>query len=83
MSKIIMGIQLQQRHEIATNVQELLTKYGCFIKTRLGVHQASADSCSEQGLIILEFIDRSDKEAYELEKALSNISGVVVKKMEF
>lgn len=83
MSKIIMGIQLEQRKETAKEVQDLLTKYGCFIKTRLGVHQASADSCSEQGLIILEFIDKADKEAYELEKMLSDISNVVVKKMEF
>lgn len=83
MSKIIMGIQLQQRHETAIGVQNLLTKYGCFIKTRLGVHQASADSCSEQGLIILEFMDNADKEAKELEKELTGINSVVVKKMEF
>ena len=83
MSKIIMGIQLDQRRETAKEVQDLLTEYGCFIKTRLGVHQASADSCSEQGLIILEFIDRADKEVYEMEKSLSGINNVVVKKMEF
>jgi len=83
MSKIIMGIQLQQRHETATGVQDLLTKYGCYIKTRLGVHQAAEDSCSEQGLIILEFINKADKEANELEVALLDIQGVVVKKMEF
>lgn len=83
MSKIIMGIQLDKRRETAKEVQDLLTKYGCFIKTRLGVHQASSDSCSEQGLIILEFIDRADKEVYELEESLSGINNVVVKKMEF
>ena len=78
-----MGIQLQQRHETATAVQDLLTKYGCFIKTRLGVHQASTDSCSEQGLIILEFTDKADTEVIELENELSGIHSVVVKKMEF
>ncbi len=83
MSKIIMGISLAQRHETAKEVQELLTKYGCFIKTRLGVHGASEDSCSEQGLILLEFLNNSDKEAYNLEKELSLASSVVVKKMEF
>ncbi len=83
MSKIIMGIQLQQRNETATGVQNLLTKYGCFIKTRLGVHQASEDSCSEQGLIILEFMDNAHKEANELEKELNEIKSIVVKKMEF
>lgn len=83
MSKTIMGIQLQQRQETAKEVQDLLTKYGCFIKTRLGVHQAAKDSCSAQGLIILEFIDNADKEVYEVEKALSAMENVVVKKMEF
>ena len=83
MSKIIMGIQLQQRHETATSVQNLLTKFGCSIKTRLGVHQASEDSCSEQGLIILEFMDNADKEAKELERELSEVKNVVVKMMEF
>ena len=83
MSKIIMGVQLQQRQETAKDVQELLTKFGCFIKTRLGVNQASADLCSEQGLIILEFCHNADKEACELEKLLSVMENVTVKKMEF
>lgn len=83
MSKIIMGIQLQQRHETSIEVQNLLTKYGCIIKTRLGVHQASEDSCSEYGLILLEFADHADKEVEELEKDFSVVKNVVVKKMVF
>jgi hypothetical protein len=83
MSKIIMGIQLNQRHETAKEVQDLLTQYGCSIVTRVGLHQTSTDFCSEQGLIILEFLDDSEKEAQELEKALSTVNYVVVKKMEF
>jgi len=78
-----MGIQLKQRYDTSTDVQGLLTKYGCSIKTRIGVHEAASDSCSEQGIIIVEFIENSDKEAHEMEQALSNIEGVVVKKMEF
>lgn len=84
MSKIIMGVLMQQRRDTATAVQSLLTEYGCFIRTRLGLHQASADACSEQGLLILEFIDGSEEEAKELEKALTKIDDtVVVRKMEF
>jgi hypothetical protein len=83
MSKIIMGIQLQQRQETAMNVQDLLTKYGCYINTRLGVHQAATDSCSEKGLIVLEFIDDADKDAEGLEKELTAINGVLVKTMGF
>ncbi|MDP2842070.1 MAG: hypothetical protein Q8O06_00335 [Acetobacterium sp.] len=64
-------------------VQELLTKNGCFIKTRLGLHESSDDLCSTSGLIILEFLSGSDTESEILEKELSTLSSVVVRKMEF
>lgn len=83
MSKIIMGIRMQQRRETAQSVQAALTDYGCYIKTRLGLHQASDDSCSEQGIILLEFIDNADDKADELEKALKSISSVEVLRMTF
>lgn len=83
MSKIIMGIQLKDRQGAAGEVQDVLTKFGCSIKTRLGVHSADEVSCSAQGIIILEFIEGVDDQIKELEKELSKISNVVVKKMEF
>jgi len=83
MSKIIMGIQLIQRQEIAKEVQDILTKYGCIIKTRLGVHQASEDSCSEAGLIILEFLDGANNQVHKMEEELNKIGNITVKKMEF
>lgn len=85
MSKIIMGIEVENRRETATEVQKLLTDFGCFIKTRLGLHEASdnREMCSEKGLIILEFIKDTQKEAIQLEESLKKIHGVVVKKMEF
>jgi formate dehydrogenase alpha subunit len=58
MSKVILGIQLEQRIETATSVQSILTEYGCFITTRIGLHQTAEDSCSEKGLIILELADQ-------------------------
>ncbi|MFZ3130595.1 MAG: hypothetical protein WA125_05690 [Desulfosporosinus sp.] len=67
---------MDQRHETAIEVQNLLTQYGCFIGTRVGLHQTSTDFCSEQGLIILEFINDAEKEAQELEKALSTVNNV-------
>lgn len=85
LSKIIMGIELEQRRETATDVQVILTDYGCSIKTRLGLHQDTNnnESCSEKGLILLEFIANADKDAAEMESKLSKISGVVVKKIVF
>ena len=85
MSKIIMGIELEQRRETAADVQEVLTDYGCFIKTRIGLHSASnqGEVCSEKGLIVLELINDSQKQTEELEEKLTDIEGVNVKKIEF
>lgn len=83
MSKVIMGVQLEQRIETATSVQDILTEYGCFITTRIGLHQTAEDSCSEKGLIILELANHAAAEAAEIEKKLAAIKGVTVKKMEF
>ncbi|MDF2613852.1 MAG: hypothetical protein K0S71_1638 [Clostridia bacterium] len=85
MSKVIMGIELEQRKETAANVQEVLTDYGCFIKTRIGLHSAAdaGKTCSEKGLIVLELISDSDAQTDELEEKLTQIHGVHVKTIEF
>lgn len=85
MSKIIMGIEVENRIDTATKVQALLTDFGCFIKTRIGLHEASdeGDLCSQKGLIILEFIKNTQEKAKELEESIKELKGVVVKIMEF
>lgn len=85
MSRIILGIKVDSRRDDATSVQTLLTEYGCFIKTRLGLHNASDERtmCSEDGLILLEFILNADKEALELEQKLEALGSVHVRKMVF
>ncbi len=83
MSKIIMGFVLHDRIKTASSVQDLLTSYGCEINTRIGLHVASGDSCSSQGLILLEFIDNADDKAKEFEKKLKEIADVNVERMVF
>lgn len=83
MAKIIMGIQLHERMKDATKFQSLLSKYGCSIGTRLGLHTASKDNCSPDGLIIVEFIDDTDDEAAKFEKEVAAIENVTIKKMIF
>ncbi len=83
MSKVIMGFVLHNRMKTASNVQELLTEYGCDINTRLGLHVASSDTCSPQGLILLEFIDNAENKADEFEKKLKEIADVDVQRMVF
>ena len=85
MAKIIMGIHVNNRDHLIPDVQPLLTEYGCYIKTRIGLHDASDDRrvCSENGLLILEFIQDAEEEAEELRRRLDEIGGVNVQSMSF
>ena len=85
MSKIVLGIKVDNRYEEASEVQRLLTEYGCIINTRLGIHQQyeTNDPCTEKGLILLELNEGRESEAEELEGKLSSINGVQVRKMVF
>ncbi|NDL67873.1 hypothetical protein [Anaerotalea alkaliphila] len=85
MAKIIMGIKVDHRQVEAAKLQQLLTEYGCIIKTRLGLHNASekGTECSEDGLILLEFIADADADVGELEGKLGGHAGVHVEKMVF
>ena len=54
---IIVGVHITDRVKHAVEVQNILTEYGCHIKTRLGLHElAEGDSCSPSGLVIVEFV---------------------------
>ncbi|MDF2539564.1 MAG: hypothetical protein K0S76_2585 [Herbinix sp.] len=83
MSKIILGFVLHDRVQTASRVQELLSKYGCEINTRLGLHVASPESCSPQGLILLEFVDNAEEAVAGFEEELKEIADVDIQKMEF
>lgn len=82
MKRIIMGIQIGDRENEAVKVQELLTKHGCIIKTRLGLHEAG-NLCSSKGLVLLEFIAGKDEEVGALKTELERLEGVSVDTMEF
>ena len=76
----IMAISLNQRSTQAPKFQEVLTRFGCNIKMRLGLHEAG-DACSDQGLIILQLTGAKD-EIKALEENLNNIEGIKLKIIE-
>lgn len=78
----ILGILITNREKEAGNVQRLLTKFGCSIKTRLGLHEIATDLCSPCGLILLELLGDT-AEMDKLEKELSALGGVQVNSMVF
>lgn len=77
----IMGIVIDPRNTHAVDVQNILTRHGCIIKTRLGLHETSDDSCSHKGTILLQLCG-SNEEIGILEKDLLKIDDVRVNKME-
>lgn len=82
--RTIMGIQIGNREHEALKVQELLTKYGCLIKTRLGLHETAVEGqCSSKGLIILEFLVDQDDEIAKFQHELSQLESVTVRNMIF
>jgi hypothetical protein len=50
----IIGLRLDNRTHNAALLQEVLTKHGCNIKVRLGLHEVGEDRCANDGLIILQ-----------------------------
>jgi hypothetical protein len=50
----IMAILQENRTETAPKVQDILTQYGCYIRVRLGLHDAAVDQCTNTGLILLQ-----------------------------
>lgn len=77
----IMGVRLDNRTQTAIDFQKTLTKFGCIIKTRLGLHEVAANQCASNGIILMELID--DEQAREFEKELSNIEGIEIQIMKF
>jgi len=79
---LILGVHIQNRGENALRVQQVLTEYGCYIKTRLGLHEVDENFCSTGGVLILEmFGDLAKCEA--MRDKLSVIEGIEVKEMIF
>ena len=78
----ILGIHITDRVKEVAYVQSILTKFGCTIKTRLGLHEVKDDFCARSGLIILE-LTGSLEEFIKLENALLGVEGLEVRKMVF
>ncbi len=81
MKKTVVLILVSNRKEAALKVQQVLTGWGCMIKTRLGIHDGVLDQCTETGLLILEVVGEEDRKA-EMERKLNVIPGVVAKRVD-
>ncbi len=79
--KTIIGIKLSNRDETSKQMQDILTKYGCIIRTRIGLHDVDCGSCSPNGIILLEVIN--DELLPRLQKELCSIDNIEIQQMVF
>jgi len=73
----IMIVKVNDRKKSAIPIQKVLTKYGCGIETRIGLHE-STKMCANAGIIILQ-LTGTKKENIMLKTQLSKLPGVKAK----
>lgn len=77
----MMAIKVNGRTANAVHVQEILTKFGCNIKTRVGFHEVNEDQCSMDGILILQLFGE-DSEIKDMLSEMEGIEGVTAKMIE-
>ena len=78
----IIAIKINGRTAKAPSVQEILTKYGCNIKTRVGFHEADETQCSTDGILILQLLGK-EEDIRSMFSELKALEGVIPKMIEF
>ena len=66
----VIGVRMDNRVSNASAFQQVLTRNGCLIKARLGLHEVGEDLCATDGLIILQ--PYGEKE--QIEKLVAEIN---------
>ena len=77
--KTIMAVIISKRIAEAVKVQQVLTKHGCIIRLRVGLHEAG-DVCADDGLVLLHLCG-TKKDVAALRADLNKIKGVKAKAM--
>jgi hypothetical protein len=78
----ILGIRISDRVKHAELIQPILAKFGCTIRTRLGLHDVTEEFSSPTGMMLLE-LTGDPAEYAKLESELLKVEGLEVKKMVF
>ncbi|MBN1461344.1 MAG: hypothetical protein JXA57_17590 [Armatimonadetes bacterium] len=80
--RYILGVHVTDRVQKVPDVQQVFTDFGCYVRTRLGLHEVQGDYCSPAGLILLDLLcDEATCE--EMRGKLAAIEGVEVQQMVF
>jgi hypothetical protein len=78
----ILGIYVRDSFMDSEKIQAILTKYGCTIRTRLGLHNMDDELSGDSRLILLE-LSGDIQECMHLENELLAMDELDVQKMVF
>jgi len=78
----ILGVLVRNREQSIQKVQDTFTKFGCSIRTRLGINVSQDYDAKDAGLVLLELTGEI-AEMEMLENAIKNIENIEVQKMIF
>lgn len=79
---LIVGVHVQDRVNQAGPLQDIFTRFGCNIKTRLGLHEVHDNFCAATGIIVLEMVGE-EREIDGMISELGALDGVEARKMVF
>jgi hypothetical protein len=77
-----MAVKVGARSKHVPQVQDILTEFGCNIRTRVGFHETSETECSTDGFIIMQ-LSGKDEEIKKMYDALNSIDEVKATFIEF
>lgn len=77
----IIGLRVNHRTGNAVKLQEVLTKFGCSIRLRVGLHETSEQFCSDDGVIMLQ-VCGDEASVKGMVDAFNQMEGVTAKMMD-
>jgi hypothetical protein len=78
---VILGVHILNRTKEVAAVQSLLTDFGAWITTRLGLHRAESGGASLGGVLVLDMTD--EEKCHQLAEKLDALDGVETQRMIF
>ena len=79
---LILLIHVTNRIKNVPELQEIFTRYGNNIRTRLGLHEVGADYSSKAGVIVLDMVGEESR-FDAMAREAGEIEGVEVQKVVF
>ncbi|MBK6346372.1 MAG: hypothetical protein IPN08_07525 [Bacteroidales bacterium] len=79
----ILGVNVSNRTEVAAAVQKVLTRYGCSIRTRLGINDLEEEGIQGAGGLIILELSGEPSEWEKMENELRSIDKIEVNRMDF